>query len=330
MAATSLQAIIEELEHLRQSRVVLYVGQDRGQFVHQISEEDVLPLFQCLRQQEQVDRLDLVLNLAGGSISTAHWICRLLHTYGKHFSVLVPSKARSAATLLCLGAHEIVMGPFAQLGPIDPHIAQHIAQRESSVPGNPPIISAEDIRVFRQMAQTWFGIQESEHNIQLLQLLCGRIFPTSLTAFFRAAQQIEVTAEQHLRLHLPEASLELRQKIAEYFIHGCYSHDYIITRDDAREIGLNITSPSQQEETVLWQIWEMCSQDLLTPPSVLPTGEQERYPLALVASTNFLARCMAGVLTIQGENDAAGVQHHAQMVIEHQWEMLPTGFSPHV
>lgn len=326
MAAISLQAMIGELEHLRKSRVILYVGQDRGQLLHQISEEDALPLFQCLRQQERVDRLDLVLNTTGGSISTAHWLCRLLHAYGKHFSVLVANKARSAAALLCLGAHEIVMGPFAQLGPIDPHIAQ----RESSVPGNPPIISAEDIRVFQQMAKTWFDIQESEHNIQLLQLLCGRIFPTSLTAFFRAAQQMEVTAEQHLRIHLPEASPELRQKIAEYFIQGCYSHDYIITRDDAREVGLIITSPSPQEETVLWQIWEMCTQDLLSPLSILPSGEEERYPLALVASTNFLARCVARVLSVQGENDAPGVQPHAHLVIEHEWEMLPTDFTPHV
>src|SRR5215469_8684955 len=131
MAATPLPAMIAELEQLRQSRVILYVGQDRGQFLHQMSEEDVLPLFQCLRQQERVERLDLVLNTMGGSIPTAHWLCHLLHAYGKHVSVLVPSKARSAATLLCLGADEIVMGPFAQLGPIDPHIAQHVAQRES-------------------------------------------------------------------------------------------------------------------------------------------------------------------------------------------------------
>jgi Serine dehydrogenase proteinase len=330
MTATPLQAMIGELERLRQSRVILYVGQDQGQFLHQMSEEDALPLFQCLRQQERVDRLDLVLNTKGGSIPTAHWLCHLLHAYGKHVSVLVPNKARSAATLLCLGADEIVMGPFAQLGPIDPHIAQHVAQRESSPAGNPPLISAEDIRVFKDMAKTWFGIQESEHNIQLLQLVCGRIFPTSLTAFFRAAQQIEVTAEQHLRLHLPEASPELRRKIAEYFIHGCYSHDYIITRDDARDIGLNITSPSPQEESVLWQLWEMCAQGFLTPPSVLPGGEEERYPLAIVASTNFLARCVERVLTVQGENDAAGGQHPAQVMVEHQWEILPAGDSPDV
>ncbi|HEY7415749.1 MAG TPA: hypothetical protein VH593_11195 [Ktedonobacteraceae bacterium] len=108
MVAASLQRLIAELEHLRQSRVILYMGQERGQFGHRIGEDDVPVLFQCLRQREPVDRLDLVLHTTGGSISTAHWLCHLLHAYGKHLSVLVPSKARSAGTLLCLGAHEIV------------------------------------------------------------------------------------------------------------------------------------------------------------------------------------------------------------------------------
>jgi len=53
------------------------------------------------------------------------------------------------------------------------------------------MIAAEDIRVFQHMAKSWFGIQEEgEHNIQLLQLLCGHIFPTSLTAFFLGRQSL--------------------------------------------------------------------------------------------------------------------------------------------
>jgi hypothetical protein len=323
MDAASLPALIADLEHLRQSRVILYMGQDRGQFSHRISEDDVPLLFQCLRQREPVDRLDLVLHTAGGSMPSAHWLCHLLHAYGKHLSVLVPYKARSAGTLLCLGSHEIVMGPLAQLGPIDPQMAQ----RESSVAGNPPVISAEDIRAFQHMAKTWFGIEESQHNIQLLQLLCERIFPTSLTTFFRAAQQIEATTEQHLRIHLPEASPQQRQKIAEYFIQGCYSHDHIITRDDAREIGLSITSPSQQEEALLWQIWEMCSQRLFPPASALIPGEEGSHAFALIASTDFLARCQAKIISVPGEGEERGAQRPAQMVIEKQWKITNPAYS---
>ena len=320
MAATPLQALIAELEALRHSRVILYVGQDRGQFSHRISEDDMPWLFQCLRQREAVDRLDLVLHTIGGSISAAHWLCHLLHAYGKHLSVLVSYKARSAGMFLCLGAHEIVMGPFAQLGPIDPQMAQ----REPSTSGNPAMIAAEDIRAFQHMAKTWFGIEEDERNIQLLQLLCTRIFPTSLTAFFRAAQQVEAMAEQHLRIHLPEASPEQLHRIAGYFIQECYSHDSIITRDDALAVGLAITSPSQQEEALLWQIWETCFQDLLPPASPLARGKKGQYPFALIASTDFLARCVAHILSVPGENMAEESEQPAQLLVEKQWEMIYT------
>ena len=280
-------------------------------------------LFQCLRQREQVDRLDLVLHTVGGSIPTAHWLCNILHAYGKHLSVLIPAKARSAGTLLCLGAHEIVMGPFAQLGPIDPQMAQ----RESSASGHPPVIAAEDIRAFQQMAQTWFGIEESEHTIQVLHMLCERIFPTSLATFFRATQQVEAMTEQHLRVHLPTASPEQRHKIANYFIQGCYSHDQIITSDDAREIGLLVTSPSQQEEALLWQIWEMCSQDLLAPASALVQQEEEAHPFALIASGDFLARCAVHTISTPGENGAERTGQHAHLMVEKRWEIMNSAFS---
>jgi Serine dehydrogenase proteinase len=316
MGTRSVHAMLAELEQLRHSRVLLYVGQDRGQFSHQISEEDMSPLFACLRQHECVERLDLVLHTAGGSIPVAHWLCHLLHAYGKHVSVLVPSKARSAGTLLCLGVHEIVMGPFAQLGPVDPQMARHASS------SNPVLmIAAEDIRAFPLMAKSWFGIAQSQQNLHLLQRLCEHIFPTSLTAFFRAAQQIKATTEQHLRLHLPDASPEQRHTIAEYFLQGCYSHDHIITRDDATEIGLSITVPSQQEEALLWQIWETCSHEVLSPPGLRMQAEQAQQITAVIASKDFLARCLVNVTSSQDESEAEGPQRPARLLMEKQWDI---------
>jgi hypothetical protein len=46
MDPSSLQTMVAELEHLRRSCVILYIGQDRGQFPHQIGEDDALPLYQ--------------------------------------------------------------------------------------------------------------------------------------------------------------------------------------------------------------------------------------------------------------------------------------------
>lgn len=63
----------------------------------------------------------LVLHNLGGSIESGYLIsktCKRLAN-GK-FVVAVPRKAKSAATLLSLGADEIHMGLMSELGPIDP------------------------------------------------------------------------------------------------------------------------------------------------------------------------------------------------------------------
>ncbi|OGP56118.1 MAG: hypothetical protein A2Y65_00515 [Deltaproteobacteria bacterium RBG_13_52_11] len=59
----------------------------------------------------------------GGSIESAYQISKLCKSFSKkQFIVTVPRHAKSAATLIALGADEIHMGPLGQLGPIDPQL----------------------------------------------------------------------------------------------------------------------------------------------------------------------------------------------------------------
>jgi ClpP class serine protease len=47
---------------------------------------------------------------------------RAVHSRCRRLVVVVPDQAKSAATLIALGADEILMGPASDLGPIDPQI----------------------------------------------------------------------------------------------------------------------------------------------------------------------------------------------------------------
>ncbi len=65
----------------------------------------------------------LILLSGGGIIEPAYQISKLCKHYSKErFIVAVPRQAKSAATLIALGADEIHMGPLGQLGPIDPQL----------------------------------------------------------------------------------------------------------------------------------------------------------------------------------------------------------------
>jgi len=65
----------------------------------------------------------LLVHSGGGSIEPAYLISKTLKRIAhKKFAVAVARRAKSAATLLSLGADEIHLGMLSELGPIDPQI----------------------------------------------------------------------------------------------------------------------------------------------------------------------------------------------------------------
>ena len=65
----------------------------------------------------------LLLESGGGRIEPAYQISKICKQYAKDcFVVAVPRAAKSAATLIALGADQIHMGILGELGPIDPQL----------------------------------------------------------------------------------------------------------------------------------------------------------------------------------------------------------------
>lgn len=65
----------------------------------------------------------LLIHNHGGRIEPAYLISKTCKELSPKFVVTIPRKAKSAATLISLGGHEIHMGPMSELGPIDPQFA---------------------------------------------------------------------------------------------------------------------------------------------------------------------------------------------------------------
>ena len=67
--------------------------------------------------------LVLIINSPGGEAFAAERIVNICRSFSPNgFSVIVPKMAKSAATMVCLGATEIGMSPTSELGPVDPQI----------------------------------------------------------------------------------------------------------------------------------------------------------------------------------------------------------------
>lgn len=67
--------------------------------------------------------LVLILNCPGGDGLAAERVINMCRSYSTNgYTVLVPKMAKSAATMICLGANKIIMSNTAELGPIDPQV----------------------------------------------------------------------------------------------------------------------------------------------------------------------------------------------------------------
>jgi len=80
--------------------------------------------------------LDLFLHSPGGSAEAAESILEYLRTQFDHIRVVVPVAAMSAATMLALGADELIMGHHSQLGPIDPQFTVYTPEGPRSAPAD--------------------------------------------------------------------------------------------------------------------------------------------------------------------------------------------------
>jgi len=87
-----------------------------------LSSDDVPALVNMLLKIGDVEILSLILQSPGGDGAVVEKFVSLCRVQCKIFRVIIPHQAKSAATLISLGADEIIMGPPSELGPIDAQV----------------------------------------------------------------------------------------------------------------------------------------------------------------------------------------------------------------
>ena|SRR5579862_6945291 len=128
MPRTERLVLIEEIQKIRHSTVICYLTSIRPNVQAHIAEDQVRVMFDHLLKlpTRPVDKLDLFLVSNGGSGVVPWRLVSVFREFAKSFNVLIPYRAYSAASLIALGADEIVMHPFGELGPIDPTLGDHL------------------------------------------------------------------------------------------------------------------------------------------------------------------------------------------------------------
>jgi hypothetical protein len=106
------QQLIRDYQAAYDCRLIVMIGPIFGYSIEYFEE--------LLYDAAPDQNLHLMLVSPGGDGEVAVRLVRMAQARCAHMTVIVPDEAKSAATLLALGAHEILMGPTSDLGPVDP------------------------------------------------------------------------------------------------------------------------------------------------------------------------------------------------------------------
>lgn len=162
----------------------------------------------------------LVLHSRGGSIEPAYLVSKTLRRIaGEKFSVAVPRRAKSAATLIALGADEIHMGMLSELGPIDPQIG-----------GLPALALSNALDLVAELATRFPGSTDV-----LTKYLIDQA-PIRVLGYF---QRVSESAEQYAQRLLAGKTLAPEmtpESIAKRLVHHYKDHSFVIDFEETIDL----------------------------------------------------------------------------------------------
>ena len=211
---------IAQIEKTRDSRVILLVHRQETMsllgfpLMRYIDVNDSEEVLRAVQLTDDEVPLDIVLHTPGGLVLAAIQIARAIQAHKGKATVFVPHYAMSGGTLIALAADEIVMCHHSVLGPIDPQLGGQPAASIIKVAEEKPIAEVDD--------QT------------LVMADVGR----------KAIAQVEAAATALLSGRMDaEDARALAAKLAT----GTWTHDYPIAAEEARTLGLPISTDMPDE-----------------------------------------------------------------------------------
>lgn len=239
---------LESLEEQRTSRLIAMIHREESPSLFgipvggSISIDDSEAVLRAIRQTPDEQPIDLILHTPGGLLLAAEQIAKALAEHKGKVTVFVPHYAMSGGTLIALAADEIVMDPNAVLGPVDPQI------------GDLP--AASIVRVVET---------KGAKNVSDDMLVLADI-----------AQKARVQTFAFVgALLLKHQKREQAAKMAEVLTDGRFTHDFPITVESARQLGLRV---STEMPAAIYRLMDLYPQSGNGRPSVLYVPLRRKLP----------------------------------------------------
>ena len=220
--------MIRAIEQAHGSRVITMIHRQERRSLfgfsvaRHIDLEDAQTIIAAIKETPRDMPIDMVLHTPGGLVLAAMQIARAVEAHPAKVTVYVPVYAMSGGTLIALAADEIAMGEFSMLGPIDLQIAGLPAASIARVPKIKPI----------------------EHVFDLTLILAD--------VSEKAMEQVKRGAVELLTPQMEETAA---RALAEKLAGGHWTHDYALTAEEARSLGLPVRVAMPNEVLDLMKLY---------------------------------------------------------------------------
>ena len=242
---------MRDLEKKHKSRVIAMIHRQESfsflgiPFAKFIDIQDSEEVLRAIQLTDKDVPIDFILHTPGGLVLAATQIAFALKKHPAKVTVFVPHYAMSGGTFIALAADEIVMSENAVLGPVDPQLGQKAAASILKVVEQKPVERIDD--------ETLIMADLSRKSIKQVKRALEEILTDKMGA-------------------------EKAKETAQILATGTWTHDYPIMVDEARSLGLNISTDMPQEVNDLMALHP---QTQAQRPSVqyipAPYGDIKRY-----------------------------------------------------
>ncbi|WP_292518842.1 ATP-dependent Clp protease proteolytic subunit [Methanoculleus sp.] len=241
---------IREIEAERRTRVIALIHrQERIAFLgipfyRYIDINDSEEVLRAIRLTSPEMPIDFIIHTPGGLVLSSEQIAMALQRHKGKVTIFVPHYAMSGGTLLCLAADEVMMDENAVLGPVDPRIGDYPAASILRVPRLKPPEEIEDETFILVDIAAKAQNQMREFVVGLLR---NRMEP------------------------------DRAERLGRLLTEGTWTHDYPITFEQARDLGLPVTPGVP---AAIYRLMDLFPQAMVRRPSVayvpIPYREEKK------------------------------------------------------
>jgi ClpP class serine protease len=238
MLEASRLRLMRTLEEKHGSRVIALIHRQESMsflgfpMARYIDIQDSEEVLRAIKLTDPQLPIDIILHTPGGLVLASEQIAYALCRHPARVTVFVPHYAMSGGTMIALAADEVVMDDNAVLGPVDPQIGQFPAVSILKV------VEEKNIDKVDDQTLIWADISR------------------------KAINQVKNTIR---RIANERYGAELADKLAEALASGQWTHDYPISSDEARSLGLLVSS---EMPTEIYKLMNLYPQAATRRPSV--------------------------------------------------------------